>query len=201
LGGRGKPRTWRARVDEPGHALGIEIGQRCLGAGGGIEGAVADQLAILKPLHQGGIEAGDQLGAGGEAAPHQGGLGLADKGEHARIAAGVVGGLEKDQAGLAAFASPLEFPLCRRKPLGINAAVLAAEQAHVELGAVHQVQVKLIGAAVAGGQVFEQHRLEEAPQQRITLQEVAQGQAIGRELLLHAAEEEWVAGHGYKRLT
>jgi hypothetical protein len=119
----------------------------------------------------------------------------ADQGEHARIAAGVVGGLEKDQAGLAAFASPLEFPLCRRKPIGINAAVLAAEQAHVELATVDQAQIEVVGAAVAGGQVFKQHRLEEAPQQGIPLQEVAQGQAFGRELLLHAADEDAVAGH------
>ena len=134
-------------------------------------------------------------GAGGEAASYQGGFGLTDQGEHARIAAGVVGGLEKDQPGFAALAGPLKFPLCRRKPLGIDAAVFAAEQAHIQLALVHQMQVEVVGAAVAGGQVFEQHRLEEAPQQRIPLQEVAQGQAFGRELLLHAAEEDAVAGH------
>ena len=135
-----------------------------LGADGGIEGAAADQLAILKPLHQGGIEASHQLGAGGEAASYQGGFGLTDQGEHARIAAGVVGGPEKDKARLAALTSPLEFPLCRRQSLAIHAAVLAAEQAHVELATVDQAQIEVVGAAVAGGQVFKQHRLEEAPQ-------------------------------------
>ena len=201
VGRQGEAAHLAGPLDEPGDAVVVEVGQGGVGAGGGVEGAAADQLLVFEPLHQGGIEAGDQLGGGGEAAAHQRGLGLADQGEHARIAAGVIGGLEKDQAGFAALAGALKLPLGGPDPFGVDTAVFTAEQAHIESAAVDVLEVEVIGAAVAGGQVFEQHRLEEAPQQRIPLQEVAKRQPFGGELLLHAAEEDLLEVHGYKRLT
>jgi hypothetical protein len=119
-----------------------------VGAGRGVKGAVADQRLVVEPLHQGGKEACDQFGAGGKAAAHQRGFGLADQGEHARIAAGVVCGFEKDQTRLASLAGALKLPLGGGEPFGINTAVFTAEQADIEAAAVDLIEIEIISAAI-----------------------------------------------------
>jgi hypothetical protein len=113
-----------------------------------------------------------------------------NQGLHLRVSPKIVGAFDEDQPMLATARGHVEFPLGRRDAFRVLKAVLAPEQAHVHIAALHFVQVHLVGAAVGGWDFLKQKQLEESPQQRIAAQIRREGRPLGGELLLHTAHEQ-----------
>ena len=172
------------------HPLLVQVGKHGITAGGRIEGAVADQFMVFQILHQGGIQAGDQFGGGDEAAADQLVARQPDQRLHLRLAAGIVRTLHEDQPVLVERRGVGELPRRRRQPLRILEPVLVTEQPDIEVAARHFLQIYRVRAAVGGGHVLEQKRLEETADQCIAAQPVAQSRPLCGELLLDTADED-----------
>ena len=130
-----------------------------------------------------------QFGHAAESSPDKLVTGLAHEGLHLRVAGRVLVALDEDQALLPGGGGPVELALRGRQPLGVFIAVFVAEQAQVDVAAVHLLQVDLIGATVGSRQVLEEEHIEEPAQEGISLDVVLQRPALGGQLFLHAADE------------
>ncbi len=188
--GQGKtPRSTRERAERR-NAFAIQIGEGCSGTGRRIERPRANQLAVFEVLHQGGIQAADQLVSRGETAADELRFGLRYQRLRFGLTLGVAGALDEDEPGLPLLGSPIELALGRRDSLVVLEAVVASEQAEVDITPIHLAQVNLVGASVPRRQILEEEDREEPAQQGIALDEVAYRASFFRELLLNAADED-----------
>ena len=188
----------RTRVAHKGlHPRSVQILQRGARARRGIERAVEQQAMLFEVGHQRRIQRRHQTGQIGEAAADQLRRRTLDQRAHLRVLGLVVGAFHVDQARLAELAGTVEFMLGGRYARLVLEAVVVAEQAHIHVARGHLAQIDIIGTAVGRGQIFEQEDVEEAVQQRVVTQVVAQRRTLGGEFLLHAADEEALAFHAW----
>jgi len=108
----------------------------------------------------------------------------------ARIAGLVVGTFDEDEPGLVLGGGAIEFLFGWRLGEAGHRTVFVAKQAEVEAAAIHLVEINLVGTTVGGGQILEQEDLEEATQQRVAANVIADGLAFLGQFLLHTADEE-----------
>ena len=176
--------------NEPRHPLHIQVRDRRLRARCAVERPGADQLPILKVLHQRGIHRRHQFLRGGEPAADQVAARPPDQGLHFGMFRLVIGALHENKAQLVLACGRFKLPLGGGNPLRVLEAVVVAEQANVNVAKPHLFEIHLIGTAVGGGDLLEEKRLEEPAHQGVTTHIVAQSRSFLGELFLHAADED-----------
>jgi len=187
--------------NEPGHAVGVQVSDRCVPARRGVERPHADQLAVLEVLHEGGVEPGDQLRDRGEAAADELCAGLLDQDLHPRMTLRLTMALDEDEPRLAHCGRAVELALRRRGLLRVSGAVFAAEQADVHRAAIDLGEVDLVRTAISGRQVLEEEHREETAQQCVALDEVPDRTFLLGELRLDAADEDHILQRERSRST
>ena len=115
--------------------------------------------------------------------------GLSDKGQHLRMAGFVVGALDVDKAGFTGGCGRVELAFGWGKPLGILRAVFVTQEADVDRGPLHFVEIDLVSATIRGGQVFKEEDLEETAEQSVAKDVILEGAAFGGQFLLDRANE------------
>ncbi len=187
-------------AEKPGHAIRIEVRERGVATGGGVERAGADEFVLLQVLHERGIHAADQLRRGDEPATNQFVADLPDEGAHLGVPGRIVGPFDEDEARFAKLAGVIELAVGRGNATGIFETVFVTEQAKINIASRHFIEIDRIGPAVGRGQIFKQEDFKEATQQRITMKVFLERPSLGGEFLLHAADEdaEHVVASGYE---
>ena len=102
--------------------------------------------------------------------------------------------LQKNQAMHTLRRCAVELTFCRRYAFTVFAAVVRAEQSHIDVASVDFIQVKLIRSLVGCRNVLEQKHLEEPADQRVVVNVVPQSRSFACELTLRTADEDAEGG-------
>ena len=186
------------RANELGHPLDVEVAQCRLDAWGRVEGSPADQIPALQILHQRRVESGHQLRHRAEALPDQPSLSLADQRLHLGMP-GNARSLYEDQPMRSHCRRVVELPLRRGYAFVVLASVVGAEQPYVDVAALNFIEIKLIRPSGGRRDFLEQEYFEEASNQHIGPDVVAQCLPLVRELALHAADKNAKGNHAEPR--
>lgn len=113
----------------------------------------------------------------------------AQKRAHLGMTKRVIVSLDKDQPVFAGCGGPVELMLRGRKSLGVFMAVAVADQAEIDIAAVHLGQVDFIRPPPRCGKILEQEHLTESAEQGVVFEESFDGAALRSELLLYRTDE------------